>query len=543
MLVVTSILTFKSLGLAIGSDSCIHVGNVIETEYLLSEFPMSDWLPDISGGYGGPNYIYYGSLGFILPAILLKMGINVYISIKISLVIFWAIGVLSSYKWCSLTGGFYGGMIGSSVFAWSPYYISLAYVRGSYPEFFAVSLYPLLFYNLHISACNEGMKRTINNSVLACAIYSIIIGMHTLSIILITPIVFTYTIILRFYVTRNLLSVIKSLSFYIIIISLLSAIYIEGPFFERHNINMDKQFDMDPVYLKSSLPSLVQIFNNNPMPGETITYIFPGKLHILLYLYSMILLVSSAIKGKFVFIIHAILCTIFLLSIYEPIAWLFLKIFYGFRYLQFPYRWLNFFNLFVSSFVGISFGKISNIVNNKLRIIIFSLVSTTLPLYYCELFNEQKTECKKFESRDAIRKNISSLDQENKWIPFKSALPTKVSPGIISFDKNKIYVIEKHIRINEYMFKIMCIEDCEVIFNQLWHPNWIIKINGKDDKLTCTGEIGICLFNLQAGTNDISIKFCDSYSRNIARIISYISWSFLCIYIALTLIRKWRMLL
>jgi len=61
----------RAPGLATGKDTLLHVGNVVECSYLLAEtLPPLDWLPDVAGGRGGPNYIYYGSIGFLGPAFL-----------------------------------------------------------------------------------------------------------------------------------------------------------------------------------------------------------------------------------------------------------------------------------------------------------------------------------------------------------------------------------------------------------------------------------------------------------------------------------------
>jgi hypothetical protein len=59
------------------SDACVHVGNVTETAVLLTHIQVPPrWLPDVAGGYGGPNFLYYGWLGFVPAALLTIWGVG-----------------------------------------------------------------------------------------------------------------------------------------------------------------------------------------------------------------------------------------------------------------------------------------------------------------------------------------------------------------------------------------------------------------------------------------------------------------------------------
>ncbi len=50
-------------GLAQGHDTNLHVSNLVECSFILrSHLPPLDWLPDIAGGRGGPNFMYYGTV-------------------------------------------------------------------------------------------------------------------------------------------------------------------------------------------------------------------------------------------------------------------------------------------------------------------------------------------------------------------------------------------------------------------------------------------------------------------------------------------------
>jgi len=134
-------------GLRGTADTMVHVGNVVESSYLLEhKLPPWDWLPDIGGGYGGPNYLYYGSLSFLAPAALVRTGLSAVGAIRLWIVFTFVLAGFGSYLWCSTNSlSKFWGVVGSVFYVWGPYFFGLPYVRGAYPEFFAAALYPLLF--------------------------------------------------------------------------------------------------------------------------------------------------------------------------------------------------------------------------------------------------------------------------------------------------------------------------------------------------------------------------------------------------------------
>jgi hypothetical protein len=71
-------------GLDFGMDVSLHLGNAVEAARLLEEkLPPWDWTPDVAGGHGGPNYIFYGHLAFLLPGALIRLGLDPPTAIKV----------------------------------------------------------------------------------------------------------------------------------------------------------------------------------------------------------------------------------------------------------------------------------------------------------------------------------------------------------------------------------------------------------------------------------------------------------------------------
>jgi hypothetical protein len=386
-------LPLKESGLAIGSDALMHVGNVVESAYL-SEYkcPPWDWLPDICGGYGGPNYIYYGSFAFVVPAYLTRIGLSPIQAAKLSIAISILIAGASSFLWCRLRSSRICSIAGATLFTWCPYYLSLPYVRGSYPELFAVSMYPLVCYFAHRSIDTN----RILLSIWAGGICSIVIWAHTLSIILLLPIVCIY-MLLHSTMTKVQASP-KLICCFMLSTCLLGGHCLIGPLFERTKVDIFRQFDTPKEFVDTSLP-LDALLNNDPVSTYILSYIAPGRIHLLIWaICFVVVFLGRNLGNRKHAMISLLLSTVALMAIVHPIASFLSAIIPPVKYVQFPFRFLSIFCVFLCS----CFSCILQSLKTWYKVAFAVLLPLLCCIYY-QRFIPSQSQARFYTTRDAIR--------------------------------------------------------------------------------------------------------------------------------------------
>jgi uncharacterized membrane protein len=180
VLLTLPFLPLFDIGLPAGMDTPLHVGNVVESARLLRDgVPPWTWLPDVAGGLGGPNYLYYGHLGFLLPAALTDLGLPPSTALKAAAGFFMAVAIAGSLACFSFLGkGIEAGTAASSLFVLGPYFLSILFVRGSYPEAFSLALVPILFLSAHRMLLGHRPSMYVFPLAL-----SFVVGVHTLSLL------------------------------------------------------------------------------------------------------------------------------------------------------------------------------------------------------------------------------------------------------------------------------------------------------------------------------------------------------------------------
>jgi len=104
------------------------------------------WLPQIWYGFGLPVFQFYAPLYYWITALFQSLGLDVLYATKAVLALSLIGGWWFMYLWAREFLGRPASILSASLFIWTPYYLSLIYLRGAFPEFFALSLLPLLFW-------------------------------------------------------------------------------------------------------------------------------------------------------------------------------------------------------------------------------------------------------------------------------------------------------------------------------------------------------------------------------------------------------------
>jgi len=126
------------------SDGMIHLYRLFELDRAIGEgvfFPR--WFPLAAYGYGLPVLNYYPPLMYYLAEVFHLLGAGYIAAIKLTIATTFALAAFSMFllarAWLSARAAF----VAAIAYAYSPYLLSDAYVRGNFPEMLAMSLLPL----------------------------------------------------------------------------------------------------------------------------------------------------------------------------------------------------------------------------------------------------------------------------------------------------------------------------------------------------------------------------------------------------------------
>ncbi len=136
-------------GLPRHTDLELHVFRAAEYgEALRSGVPYPRWAPDFYYGYGYPIFNYYAPFTYFLSSVFgLIPGVDTVLSVKLVMLLAFALGGYGVYFLARRHFGSTAGVIASAAFVLSPYFLFIdPLMRGDLAEFFALGLLPWVFY-------------------------------------------------------------------------------------------------------------------------------------------------------------------------------------------------------------------------------------------------------------------------------------------------------------------------------------------------------------------------------------------------------------
>lgn len=188
------------------------------------QFPAA-WTNLLNFGFGYPLHIYYAPLFGYLGALIFPLFQSYEVVIKVVLLIGSLIGTCGIYYLLTQYGKS-AAILGAVAYTFLPYRASALYVRGSYAEFFAMSLLPWVLYAWRFP---QNRRHTIAFTALVTALFAL---SHNTLPILAAPIICLMLVLFqRKSVSGSLITSILSLG--------LSAWFIIPVLFEKSFVQVD----------------------------------------------------------------------------------------------------------------------------------------------------------------------------------------------------------------------------------------------------------------------------------------------------------------
>ena len=210
------------------SDGMIHLYRLFELDRSVHAgvlFPR--WFPLSAYGYGLPVLNYYPPLTYYLGELFHLLGAGYLAAIKLTITTSFVLAALAMFLFARAFLGDGAAFVAAIAYAYSPYLLSDAYVRGNFPEMLTMSLLPFalwvfrsvmqseakpLSYGESRDAPRSAQKprlRTTNQRVLSAAFaFAAIILTHHLTAMLFAALLVTY-LALQFVVVDSQRSVVS----------------------------------------------------------------------------------------------------------------------------------------------------------------------------------------------------------------------------------------------------------------------------------------------------------------------------------------------
>ncbi|MCZ6602724.1 MAG: 6-pyruvoyl-tetrahydropterin synthase-related protein, partial [Planctomycetota bacterium] len=159
LIVLAASLPFLQASRHDGHDAVVYPRRLVEFhENIRNGILIPRWAPDLSHGYGQPQFIFAPPLLYILGEVFHLAGANVVLSIHFVCIMGIALGALGVFLLGRAFGGRWGGVLAAAAFTLGPYMLLDLYVRSAYAEALAIAFTPWIL--LGLWRLSEGSQRT-----------------------------------------------------------------------------------------------------------------------------------------------------------------------------------------------------------------------------------------------------------------------------------------------------------------------------------------------------------------------------------------------
>lgn len=499
---------------------------VMAQELRNGQFPVR-WVADLGYGFGYPLFNFYAPLPYYLGAIFYLIHIDLitatkimfFIGIIISLVFMFYLGKEVVNSWV--------GIVAAVLYAYTPYHAVNIYVRGAVGEYYAYGFLPLLILGFWKIFTGKGQRTGIIITGISLAV--ILLSHNILGLITITFSVLLFAVYL-IYITINkdykniLLSLILSLT-----VGLgLSSFFILPAIFETRYTNIAElttqgsDFRQHFIYLDQLWDSPWGYAGSAPRRADGMSFKI-GKIYLIFTLVSVISLffrrkkIDKKITYLVISMISIFILTVFFMTDLSSPVYLNLPFF---RFIQYPWRFLNFTLLSLSILIISSF---HNLKKQKQIIAGITVILITM-LINTKYFNPQKmivVQENNYLSNENLRFTVSKISDE--YLPDDFDIPKTAENIALAplSTSEKLKVVKIKDAGIEKILHIDVSEPSEVTTNIAFFPGWLGFLDGQ--RIVLMKNHGRLAVDLPSGYHVLRFKFSNTPIRSIANSISLFS--------------------
>lgn len=493
------------------------------------QFPCR-WVPDGGYQYGYPLFIYYSPSVYYLGEIIHLLGFQFIDAVKILFILGFITSAVFMFTFLKNLFNPLSALVGGVLYSYIPYKAVDVYVRGAMSEFWALSIFPLVFWSSLMIVRKKEIKYV--------AWFSLSLGLllttHNLMSLIFLPIISVWILSLFFLEKKwdrflpllfgGILGFGLAAFFTLPLLTERKFVHIEsllGGYFDyrAHFVNLEQLFLSNYFGYGSSFLG----------PGDDLS-LTAGPIHILVSLIAIFFAIINFKKEKKVAKIILILffsnlAVLFLIHQRSSFIWNKISIL---SWLQFPWRFLGI-SIFLSSITAASL--IYFISSYKIRfVLVFVVIASVLvlhinffkPLAWLNISDQEKFQGKSWEKQ----LTISIFD----YLPIYAKFPpTKKAPEFpeVLVGKAEFEYYKKRTNIQEGKVKV---EQPSLFRLPMFDfPGMRVTVDGEIVNYVndnCTNQefcLGLITFNISKGEHIIKAELRNTTFRNLGDFISLIS--------------------
>jgi hypothetical protein len=318
------------------------------------------WVPDAGYGYGYPQFLYYPSSVYYIGAILHRIGFEYIDAVKILFAAGYLFSALAMFLLVKSILGKWPAFVAAILYSYVPYKAVEVYVRGALSEFWALTLFPLIFWAAY------RLIRTARTEYLVwlALLLSLLFTTHALTAMIFLPF---FALWLLFWLGRKWD---KQLILKLVTSGLLglglAAFYLLPLLVERRFVHLETllvgYFDYRAhfVSLQKLFLSLEWGYGSSGFPDEILNLSTGIVQWLIGGLAGVLALVNLKKEKKLarltLFLVGAELIILFMMHLKSSFIW---RVISPLAWLQFPWRFLSLsiFNLAILAGLAVHFAK------------------------------------------------------------------------------------------------------------------------------------------------------------------------------------------
>ncbi len=480
------------------------------------------WAPDLNYGYGVPLFNFVYPLPNYVSFVLHLFGISFIDAFKLNMFFATIIGSAFFYLWAKRFWGTMGGVVSSVFYTYSPYHFVDVYIRGSVGEVWALAFFSAFLWSVtKFIVQRQKIFFILSSLLLALTIFS-----HNILALMFFFFALSYIGFLiyrndnRRYLTLN--------TIFIILVGLgLSAVFWLPAIYESKYVTGLQIFDVSahfPDLYQLLIPSWGSGFSGGEVSNQLSFQIGVANLAAV-FLSIIVLIVGIKNKKKNAFILFFLFWFALVFFLILSVSNVFWQIIPFMSYFQFPWRFLSLEIIFTSFLAGSIFCLRLSFLKIPLTLFLIFFVFV-LGLGYMKPAYYHYRNDSYYIARSNFMDGTNSPGNVFNTIWMNKGLNKEKEK--IKFLKGKGSIEKKEIKTEFYAFKINAYSLSKIQVNTAYFPGWEIKVN-KNQVKTQLDDNGLFYFYLPEGNHNVEIRFTNTPIRNIAILLSFISFTIISV--------------
>jgi len=511
------------------------------------------WVDMLGFGFGYPLFNFYPPLIYYVSLVFHFFGFSYIWSVKLMIITGFVLAALGMFYLVKEASGKASAYLGAAAYTYFLYHSVTVYIRGALAEFFTLAILPFVFLGL----IKLAKKVNLNSSLFFGVSLALLVLSHPL--IAFPSLIFIGILFILLFLANNQKTKFILLTMFSGLLSLgLSAFFWLPSMVERKYTLVDQILTKELASYKDHFIYLQQLWyspwgygGSTPGTGDGLTFQL-GKIPIFLLVVSIFLAFAYFIQKKefdkyikmYAASIFLLFVSLFMTTSYSSFIWDNIKYLW---YMQFPWRFLTFTNIFISTSIAFSAFFVKELINRtsdqykKYRQTLINLLVllaiVVIGFKYYQYFKPQKlinTSDQKRTNFQEIAWRISSTSYEfvpNKVATKKTSLgtttlainevdlpisPFKIISGQATTSIQKNLFADKEFNISAGSLTIFQL-------NTYNFPGWQASIDGHKVTINSNNKLDLITISVPKGKHRLKFEFTDTLIRKIADYTSLIS--------------------